>query len=869
MRHSSEFLRAWSDASGVAIDVGKKLLGYLANQKRLSGVDSLVQRVTLEDGTVVEARWDMNIPTVRIYPGGSEAACELYVESGMLDLGPNIASDAGERFNRGPPEFDDSPATLYFGDGVDCQPNDAGLNGRVRVIGYGMQSDCLPSNGSSVQSRLTDPVKKQAQALLPASCWSGLMQRYVQAVYGGTALDYSASTTTLVVAGASIPATASVGLIAVGGALRFVAFDPVSGALDVRACVPSSPCFSACLGLWRSLSERDDADIARKRKVLSIALSGCKIGKLLETVNTGVSGNAFFPDRPAMHFAADGKSAAVVLESSGVSTAYKINFVADGKRLSVTASAISSGPVLVDHDHWPMYVAGSACEYGSNSPIRHGFDGDGKKIESSSDYDFPVFAVCVGSSNVRVVKYCLIASRRVIARSDGCFDSDVRPTSTGENAPCSSDIKSLISVASGYYADIGGNIEWSSVEKTKVVEHKDNYTATAYGFTSKSLAVVPKGDEYFNSAPASGFTTEVIEVMGSSYTHPAAENDCLYVTGTSPHLVFSITTEFTSPPSDCEFHHTSTFGPCIGPSSGSGIPTYLSEATCDFMYAISKINDFSCMHHERLRDADVYALKVSGNLYLPRAHIISLCSGTYEFVSDRHAISMVSGAYYSVKRDFTDGDGRDECSFSFDFIKITPAPPSTSLCGLDVVTKSDPEGTFSGVYATEFQSYELLRHTKFRDWASPVDLASLSKSMIRGLQSYKSTTSYGGSIYDPREVTIDSDDASESDYIAKGSEELKSACDYVGELFIDRLTNDPISTETSGSNESKEKWLKYIDAPSNPVVTGFNYAGANSLLGAAIFPRITIDRGASINMDRQTITGGYPKVSTPSFVGWA
>ena len=76
------------------MDVGKKLLGYLANQKRLSGVDSLVQRVTLEDGTVVEARCDMNIPTVRIYPGGSEAACELYVESGLLDLGPNIAPEA-------------------------------------------------------------------------------------------------------------------------------------------------------------------------------------------------------------------------------------------------------------------------------------------------------------------------------------------------------------------------------------------------------------------------------------------------------------------------------------------------------------------------------------------------------------------------------------------------------------------------------------------------------------------------------------------------------------------------------------------------------------------------------------------------------
>jgi hypothetical protein len=53
------------------------------------------------------------------------------------------------------------------------------------------------------------------------------------------------------------------------------------------------------------------------------------------------------------------------------------------------------------------------------------------------------------------------------------------------------------------------------------------------------------------------------------------------------------------------------------------------------------------------------------------------------------------------------------------------------------------------------------------------------------------------------------------------------------------------------------------------LVDGFAYQAARSLLGASLAPTAMRERGASLSMDRQTITGGYPKVSTPSFVGWA
>ena len=121
--------------SAAAVDLGRKLLGGLEFRRRAPGVKSLIERATLDDGTIVEASFLGALPLIRVYPPepGDESTCTLYVESGLLDLGPNVASDAGERFNRGPPQFDAAPATLYFGAGVDCPEDEPGLNGRLRV----------------------------------------------------------------------------------------------------------------------------------------------------------------------------------------------------------------------------------------------------------------------------------------------------------------------------------------------------------------------------------------------------------------------------------------------------------------------------------------------------------------------------------------------------------------------------------------------------------------------------------------------------------------------------------------------------------------------------------------------------------------
>ena len=49
-----------------ALDVGKKLLGYLAIRRQTPGVQTLTQRVTLDDGTVVEASFSGDQPQVTV-----------------------------------------------------------------------------------------------------------------------------------------------------------------------------------------------------------------------------------------------------------------------------------------------------------------------------------------------------------------------------------------------------------------------------------------------------------------------------------------------------------------------------------------------------------------------------------------------------------------------------------------------------------------------------------------------------------------------------------------------------------------------------------------------------------------------------------
>lgn len=853
-----------------ALNVGKKLLGYIATRRETPGVDTLVRRVKLSDGTVVEASFHGDQPRVIVYPpDGEQAACEMYVESGLLDLGPNIASDADKRFNRGPPEFDDRPATLHFGDGVDCPQGEAGLNGKVRVnIGAKrLVSECLPKEGRSVESRLRDPAKKKAQAMLPASCWSGLMQRYVQAVYGGNSLSYTATSQSLTIDGSVISVAASMGLIASNGTLRFVVFDPASGVMDVYACLPTSNCFAACLSLWRSMPERDDGDRARKQKVLSVALSGCKVGKLRDRIETGIAGNTFFSGRSAMHFSADGMRAAVVVESGGTATAYALTFTINNGVLSVATSSVSAGRVITDPDAWPMRVSATASAFAGNSIDEPGFQ-DGDALVEGSSFDYPVYALCT-SDGIDVVRYSLLISDDVVVEADACVDADRRPTNFGPDPPCSSSVRSFKTVVSGYYCAGATGVQWSVVEQTVIAKSEDGLNTRIADAKNKALSIIPLGDERLETHPISeGLWPEAYWLMGTAFVRPAADDDCLFAGGVQPHRILTGTSNFSAPPGSCDVIRDYVWGPCVGPVSGTGFPPYISESTCDFLYSFGVAGvTRTCNNIVRSQDAEVYALWTYGDLLSPRPHAISMCSGSYDFVTDRHAVTAFNGSYASKADTWNDFESRYVCDFSGTLYKITANEPGSLCVNGDGTTTY--HGDLSGRYEYQFQGYELLRRTIFSDWLGDYEKNRLAKALRRGNENYKSASSYG------EEVSLDgsfsfntSDDAPES-YSVDGEQEVIKACSFTERLFIGDVADNPIETETASSKGDTVRWERQAPDTTEVMLGGFTYACANSLLGATVTHTLQIDRGYSINMDRQNITGGYPKVSTPSFVGWA
>ena len=98
---------------------------------------------------------------------------------------------------------------------------------------------------------------------------------------------------------------------------------------------------------------------------------------------------------------------------------------------------------------------------------------------------------------------------------------------------------------------------------------------------------------------------------------------------------------------------------------------------------------------------------------------------------------------------------------------------------------------------------------------------------------------------------------------------LVELCPHLEHMHLDPPEHDPIESITGESDGEVVEWIENAPLAHAEMVGGFTYGCATSLLGAKVTHTLQLDRGHSINMDRQTITGGYPKVSTPSFVGWA
>ena len=849
-----------------ALDAGKKLLGYLATRRETPGVETLVRRITLNDGTIVEASFNGDQPAVVVYaPDGTEN-CELYVESGMLDLGPNIASDAGNRFNPGPPAFDDSYATLLFGDGVDCRKGVPGLNGRVRIDTHKrtVRSECLPKAGTSVRSRLRDPAKKKAQAMLPASCWSGLMQRYVQAVYGGVALKYTGSTTALTVEGVSFGVADNWGLLNLGGTLRFVRIDE-AGVATLYAVRPKGECFSAVLSLWRSMPDRNDQERAERSKVLSIALSGCVPGKSTGTIEGLPTGNRHFTRRSAWVFDHDGTRAVAVLERDGMATCYAVTFKPNAGTPIASVEVVKVGKAGAIDGVLPV-----SC----SSPFEAAIDNSGFTLETAQrecNYDFPVYAYFNGTG-IEVVNYALIAQRAVASSTPRCVIEQLYDltadfgipilTATNDTNQILNAINEVCIVAEGYYAP-----SWSSVDKQACfIDDAGNLKTSATGEVHGVASPLTL------RSVSRDISADAVDYIGWQCYWDGCDVFAAY-----PQTLFS-------EPKTCGFKRSATVdtssevtygGVTAGgavnfaPAKGS-----LFVADCNtFIFSPSTVES-NISGTFTLTDFDVFGFEGQATAMI--ASIASLAWGSCSaVVSERHAVNGGKGFYYREAKTHEWGIASASGTITYR-AEIYTAWPTRPGLFCKTLGELAALGWTLDDHTTAFDDRDETISTP-----GPVNQVGeayvmgvlrrrppgFTNTVMRAKESYRAVGSWGDTVNVSANIAIKASDGSPSADYTQGNWELSDvgieAVHAVGLAFDDPATGDAITEETS---TGRGAWA--LKSPTD-YVRGYSLVAADGLLGDTIRPQLSVMRGAPIAMDRQVITGGYAKVNTPSFVGWA
>lgn len=248
------------------INLGKKLLARLDEQRRLSGVKTLQAQASLPDGSIVRAAFYDGVPLVDYQPALSAASgltplCSLFMDSGILDLGTNTAASVTL-----PPTFADAAPTLYSGASAEVAGTTAGrkltlygtADGRFQVIGEMAGTEPVASRAAEAAAEGVLSVsrvdKLQCQAAYPASVYTGLCQRFVQALYGseraayraktsgeaGIDIAYAAGTSTFRVNQAW--GTGDTGLVDPDGSYTYAFVVATATALSVIDAAPTTPC---------------------------------------------------------------------------------------------------------------------------------------------------------------------------------------------------------------------------------------------------------------------------------------------------------------------------------------------------------------------------------------------------------------------------------------------------------------------------------------------------------------------------------------------------------------------------------------------------------------------------------------------------
>lgn len=887
-------------AHPLAMNVARKLLGYLQIRRQTPGVSTLTARKTLADGTIVEASFFGDQPHVLVTPPlGDLVACELYVESGLLDLGPNIASDATHRFDRGIPQFSDARAVLHFGEGVDCPPDEPGLNGRVQVSRRGaIRSGCLPDGDNPTQSRLSDPLKKQAQAVFPASSWSGLMHRYVAAVYGGNQINYQLSPDGLAIvvrigdSAVTLQAfgSQSWGLVQHGGALAFVRV--TSTTVEFRR-LKFTECTRAVFELWLQLRNGDDWSEEALNKLLSVALSGCMPGEVIRTQTRTALAQILAGGNSAWGYAfAENRAMAVLSKrTSGVSDSWRtetcveeLTFTFDGDEWSASNSNITGFRL----------VPNLAVELKPLGPVQFNstwyFIASGRNAVAASEMygdglDAPIYCYYVGEQR----KIFWVSAE---AQSEGdippwdtlsCYGpppgSHVEGDSSQQNLGCTiltalppgPDYYSATTVSFGVYSQIDGVTDWSEVRLAGMFrEHNTSgvfLRRNVFGLLRlvgrnpvlseeirESSRPDDPGEEPGTFIPFPGFTDHVItttpgefnfgegvRVECDSMFHNAIPGEFL-PTGEIPPFayVYIDITSYRAVYPTIALHggmgwHSCPLLNCI---RGNRNAVAVLNAKADGVYGNLLRSESYAAHH--FTHTKTWAWVEDDELFEETVDVGVFVGG------------QVAGGTY----------------FSRALVEVGPSVLSTNSPYF--FTRSKHTGFRT--YAEGGLPWIRTDSTRLGNFDDHLVTASFKSSVHIGAEIAYTQDVDGGFIHDQDEAFL-------GPFPDLGEYSCKPV---MGDLLTPPASNTPFEIEVqagSGAAHLVPFSERFQMMRQESAVEGFggapwyvnssHFISTAGLRGSRTVPHVNLHGGASIGMDRESVNHGYPLVNTPSFVGWA
>ena len=149
-RYTSWYHKRFPDGTPAwLVKVGEKILGRVADRQTRSGMGTVDETVRLEDGSMIRATILGQQPILElVWSGAGESdACTIYMESGVVDLGPATAANQYT-----PPSFGSEDKQLHFHSMMGCDDL-GGLNGEAYYTEDTISSQCLENAEAPVYSR--------------------------------------------------------------------------------------------------------------------------------------------------------------------------------------------------------------------------------------------------------------------------------------------------------------------------------------------------------------------------------------------------------------------------------------------------------------------------------------------------------------------------------------------------------------------------------------------------------------------------------------------------------------------------------------------------------------------------------------------